>query len=233
MLTITTISDTHGQHDKLDVGSGDLIIHSGDCTPNGKTSDIEEFLRWYGDLEFDKKILVPGNHDWDFEKMPKHTTELCANYGITLLNDSGTKYKGLHIWGSPVQPEFFSWAFNRARSVVQATPKHPFIGDHWDKIPANTDILVTHGPAYGILDLTHFGNQKVGCPLLRKKIEEIKPVLHICGHIHEARGVYIDNDGPITYVNAASLDVFYRPYQEKPFRFDWNKLIIGQSHGED
>jgi Icc-related predicted phosphoesterase len=233
MITITTISDTHGQHTKVDVGSGDLIIHAGDATPMGRMEDIETFLRWYGDLDFEMKVLIAGNHDWDFEKLPKYCEELCNNYGVILLNDSGVKFKGLNIWGSPVQPEFCNWAFNRSRTEALATKKHPFIGHHWDKIPNNTDILVTHGPAGGVLDKTIYGNEHVGCGLLRKKIEEIKPVLHVSGHIHEARGVFVDPKGPITYVNASSLDVRYRPYPEKALKFDWNSLILGRSQGQD
>lgn len=233
MITITTISDTHGQHDKIYVGSGDLVIHSGDCTPQGSTSDIEEFLKWYGDLEFDYKILVPGNHDWDFEKLPDSCKEMCENYGVILLNDSGTKIKGLNIWGSPVQPVFGNWAFNRTIAEPYATKKHPWIGHHWDKIPENTDILITHGPPHGILDETYFGNQKVGCPILRHKIDTVKPVLHVFGHIHEGRGVLVDPNGPTTYVNASTLDVRYKPYPEKAHRFDWNSLITGSSLGND
>ena len=77
MINITTISDTHGKHHLLDVGSGDLIIHAGDCTPRGSKEDIEEFLRWYGDLDFEMKILIPGNHDFDFERNPSVWNELC------------------------------------------------------------------------------------------------------------------------------------------------------------
>lgn len=242
MINITTISDTHGKHSLVhgkNVGSGDLILHAGDCTPRGAREDIEEFLRWYGDLDFEMKVLIPGNHDFDFEKNAALCEELCKNYDVVLLNDSGVKFHGLHIWGSPVQPWFHNWAFNRMRSEAMATAKHPFIGTHWDKIPKNTDILLTHGPAYGVLDQTadryNGPGESVGCELLRKKIEEIRPVLHVCGHIHEDRGVIVDRTGPtpITYVNASSLDVQYYPHKEKAFKFDWNNLIIGQSHGED
>lgn len=239
MINITTISDTHGKHDLLDVGSGDLILHAGDCTPRGSNADIEEFLRWYGDLDFEMKVLVAGNHDFGFENNPDYCEELCKNYGVVLLNDSGVKFHGLHIWGSPVQPWFHNWAFNRMRNEVMATTKHPYIGNHWNLIPKNTDILVTHGPPQGILDKTADRYDRmgasVGCEVLRKKIEEIRPVLHVFGHIHEARGVEIDRSGnsPITYVNTSSLNLQYRPYKEKAFKFDWNDLIIGKSHEED
>mgnify|MGYP001588210461 CR=1 FL=1 len=232
MMNITTMSDSHGKHLSVDVGSGDMIIHGGDFTSRGRMEEIEIFLRWFGDLNFDHKILVPGNHDWDFQHLPKYYEELCANYGITCLNNSGIKINGLYIWGSPVTPEFFNWAFNRSRTEAGATPKHPFIGHDWDKIPKKTDILITHGPAGGILDLTTNGD-RAGCGLLRQKIEEIKPVLHVCGHIHEGRGVFVDPNGPTTYVNASSLDHRYQPYLEKPFKFDWNGLITGSSKGHD
>lgn len=237
MINITTISDTHGKHNLVhgrNVGSGDLILHSGDCTPRGAREDIEEFLRWYGDLDFEMKVLIAGNHDFDFEKNPKLCAELCESYGVTLLNDSGVKFNGLHIWGSPVQPWFYNWAFNRMRTKEQATLRYPFIGDHWDMIPKNTDILLTHGPAYGILDKTMRTQENVGCELLLKKIQEIRPVLHVCGHIHEDRGIHVEQgSSPITYVNASSLDLSYHPHKEKAFKFDWNSLIIGQSLGED
>ena len=232
MISIVPISDTHGQHDKIKTGSGDLIIHSGDCTPRVKMEDMETFLRWYGDLNFKNKILVPGNHDWDFEKLPKYCAELCKNYGVICLNNSGVKIEGLNIWGSASTPEFFNWAFNRARSEAGATKKHPFIGHDWDKIPKKTDILITHGPAGGILDLTMDG-VNAGCGLLRQKIEKIRPVLHVCGHIHEGRGVVVDPVGPTTYVNASSLDYRYKLYEDDPFRFEWDRLILGKSRGQD
>ena len=233
MKNITVISDTHGQHTRLNIKSGDLIIHSGDCTPRGKMEDIETFLRWYGDLNFIHKILVPGNHDWDFEKLPKYCEELCKNYGVVCLNNSGVKIDGLNIWGSASTPEFFNWAFNRSRSEGLATKKHPFIGYDWNLIPKKTDILITHGPAAGILDLTVYG-ERVGCGLLRKKIEEIRPILHVCGHIHEGRGVFVDiSAGPVTYVNASNLDHRYQLHIDDPFSFEWDRLILGKSRGRD
>lgn len=239
MINITTISDTHDKHSLLKVGSGDLIIHAGDCTGRGNRGDIEEFLRWYGDLDFEMKILIPGNHDFDFERHPELCAELCKSYSVVLLNDSGVKFRGLHIWGSPVQPWFHNWAFNRMRTKIQSTSQFPYIGDHWNKIPTNTDILITHGPPHGILDQTAArydrASQSVGCAELSTKVQEIKPVLHVFGHIHEARGVEVHKNevGSTTYCNTSSLDLNYRPYKQKAFRFEWDNLLIGRSRGED
>jgi len=229
VIKIVTISDTHGQHHKLDIPEGDMIIHAGDSTPNGKHDDIEEFLKWYGDLNYGIKILIAGNHDWGFEREPeKYKQEIMDSYGITYLNDSGCKFNGLNIWGSPVQPEFCNWAFNKKRT-------RDSIGKHWDLIPKNTDILITHGPPALILDKCQYGGHNAGCGLLWNKIQEIKPVLHVFGHIHEGRGVVVDDKSgsPITYCNSSSLDLHYRPWKDKQFCFDWDKLLVGDSKGRD
>ncbi len=240
-MKIIAISDTHGKHwwfpNNNRLPEGDIIIHSGDCTSRGSNDDIEEFLRWYGDLNYEYKILVAGNHDWGFEKDASYNAEMCENYGITYLNDSGITVKGLKIWGSPVQPEFMSWAFNRARNLAESQRKQiKEIKPHWDKIPDEVDILITHGPAYGYGDqvmMFHSPNkgEHVGCEHLLKKINEIRPVLHISGHIHEGRGIYLGGMGegsPITYVNASTLNETYSPWREDAFVFDWDELVDGK-----
>lgn len=226
-MKIVTISDTHGKHEGLDNIEADLIIHAGDCTRTGRKKDIEDFLQWYSSQKADKKILVAGNHDWGFERSANDCEVMCENYGITYLYDTSCEYKGLKIWGSPVQPEFNKWAFNRARDLTEAAHKQiPDIKPHWDKIPNDVDILITHGPPYGILDeVLHVGinpGKNVGCHELRKKVEQVNPSLHVFGHIHESRG--IKKTATTTYVNAAVLDLSYQLYPEDPFSFDWNKI---------
>lgn len=235
MLKIITISDTHGRHHNLVsknlLPKGDMIIHSGDSTPRGAMADVEEFLRWYGDLDYKHKILIAGNHDWAFVKEEPYIKELCKNYDIKYLNDSGVVLEGIKIWGSPVQPEFHNWAFNKKRGAE--------IRKHWDMIPDDIDILITHGPAKGVLDFVNkpFYNsvESVGCKDLLDAILRIKPSLHVCGHIHESRGVSIDKQTgtPITFVNASSVDQYYKLYEERAFCFEWNKVIMGNSLGKD
>jgi len=118
-----------------------------------------------------------------------------ADKDIIYLNDTGTTIEGLKIWGSPVQPEFFNWAFNRERGED--------ICKHWDLIPDDTDILITHGPAFGILDRVLEG-EYVGCSDLLKKIKQIKPKIHAFGHIHEAYG-QCEEDGT-TFINACNVN---------------------------
>ncbi|HEY9844218.1 MAG TPA: hypothetical protein V6D23_27355, partial [Candidatus Obscuribacterales bacterium] len=119
------------------------------------------------------------------------------------LEDSGTELMGLKIWGSPVSPRYFDWAFNRKRG--------PEIAAHWAKIPTQTDILLVHTPPHGLLDVVWPGRH-VGCEALSAELEQrLHPRLLVCGHIHEAAGQA--RLGPIQLINAASLDRRYRPIQ--------------------
>lgn len=183
-------------------GNIDMIIHAGDMTGRGYKDEILPFLDWYNDLNFKHKILIAGNHDFYFEQKGAEADiiDMLKNRpNITYLNDSGVEIDGVKIWGSPVQPWFYNWAFNR---------KGIDIKPHWDMIPLDTDILITHGPVKGYLDLT-MGGDVTGCPYLLERISELKKLkLHVCGHIHEAYGRVIFPDGQV-FVNASVLNHNY------------------------
>lgn len=226
ILKILIISDTHGQHSYLTAKNllpqADIIIHAGDFTAS---YDPELFLNWFRDLPYQEKILIAGNHDGAFEDAPKSYLNLCDSYGIRYLNDSGFTYKGLKIWGSPVQPKFRNWAFNRTRGDD--------IQVHWSLIPKDTDILITHCPPENILDMNADGIN-CGCENLKNVVDTIRPVLHVFGHIHEGRGIKVDDTQgkkPITYVNASCLDARYKFYKNPVFLLDWDKLVEGEFHG--
>ena len=232
--TIVTISDTHNKHKQLDIPYGDILIHAGDFSSRGYKHEIEDFIKWYSKKPHEHKILIAGNHDinTDYNKNPEMAKQFikdCEKAGIILLNDSSCEIDTLmgetiKIFGSPIQPEFgFGWAYNRRRGVQ--------IKEHWDKIPKDTDILVTHGPPYNILDRCIYGGHNAGCTELSNAIARIKPKMHIFGHIHEDRGVEVI-DGT-TYVNSSSLTLKYIPYIEKQYCFNWDKVKNGQSSGRD
>ena len=199
-MKFVAISDTHGKHQKLSLPEGDVLIHAGDFSSMGKEYEIKDFLDWFSKTDFTYKILIAGNHDFFFEKIshnPAFLEEFIPS-NVIYLNDSEVEIEKVKIWGSPIQPWFYNWAFNRYRGED--------IRRHWNKIPADTDILITHGPVFGILDKTT-RNESVGCEDLLQKVEEIKPKYHICGHIHEAYG-YI-KQGDTTFINASVLDENY------------------------
>jgi Icc-related predicted phosphoesterase len=197
-MKFIAISDTHGQHDKLILPPGEVIIHAGDVSKRGKEHEVKDFLRWFSSLNYKYKIFIAGNHDFLFEQYSEEKIKALIPENVIYLNDSGVRIEGIHIWGSPVSPWFFDWAFNRQRGAE--------IDRHWQLIPPDVHILVTHGPVYGVLDSTVRG-QAVGCEMLLKKVKQLKPSIHICGHIHEAFG-QVEADGTL-FINASVLDVDY------------------------
>lgn len=110
-----------------------------------------------------------------FERNPKQSQSLIPK-SIIYLEESSVTISGIKIYGTPITPCFFNWAFNRY-------PGHD-IELHAQKIPNDTDILITHGPPYGILDVNAKG-EHCRCPSLSSRIQEVKPKQLICGHIHE------------------------------------------------
>lgn len=197
-MTFITISDTHGQHRSLDLPDGDVLIHAGDVSSRGTEYEIRSFLDWFERLDYKYKIFIAGNHDFFFEQEDVATIQSILPENVIYLNDSGANIEGMSIWGSPVSPWFYDWAFNRHRGED--------IKKHWDLIPDHTDMLITHGPAFGILDQTVSGLH-VGCEELKSRIDILKPKIHICGHIHEAYGQI---KTPNThFINASVLDVRY------------------------
>lgn len=213
-MKFIAISDTHGRHQDLVLPKGDVIIHAGDVSKIGEQKEIADFLQWFSNQDFAYKIFIAGNHDFYFERIPPEIIKNSIPPGIIYLNDSGITIEGIHIWGSPVTPWFYNWAFNRQRGAA--------IQKHWDLIPNEVDILITHGPVYQILDKT-LSRQHVGCIDLLQKVMEIKPKYHIFGHIHEAYGV-LHQEG-IQFINASVLDVNYRLVNQ-PVEFDFYKKSL-------
>jgi len=211
-MTITAISDTHTQHEKLLLLGGDLLIFSGDFMGSGYNKlEVLDFLKWLNDqTHYNDIVFIAGNHDRWVENYPDEFKDIIPQYNnITYLQDNFIIIDGVKIYGSPWQPWFYNWAFNLQRG--------PEIKEKWDLIPEDTDILITHGPPYGILDKCP---NSVGCEDLLNRIEEIKPKINIFGHIHEGYGYISKND--THFINASVLDEKYRQINN-PLTFVWDK----------
>ena len=191
-LTIVCIADTHELHREIDVPNGDILIHAGDFTMFSKNAAaILDFNEWLGELPHAEKLVVPGNHEF-FLEADQSRRSVVSN--ATILIDEGIKVMGLRIWGSPVTP-LLGGAFGLSSPVDRARL--------YAKIPNDVDILVTHGPPYGILDSTPVSAHPGGCPELLKAVSRLHPKLHVFGHIHGAHGV--NNCEETLFVNAALL----------------------------
>jgi len=197
-MKIILISDTHSQHHRLVLPPGDMIIHAGDFSKRGRTEEVEDFFSWFGQLPYQYRICIAGNHDFMAENFPEAFQQLVPDT-VIYLNDSGVVVEGIRFWGSPITPWFFDWAFNRRRGAE--------IRPHWALIPADTDVLITHGPPYSILDRVARDGSPVGCRDLLRTVQEIQPKIHVFGHIHEGYGEVIQ--GGVRYINASVLDENY------------------------
>lgn len=200
MTKIVCISDTHALHKNIkDIPDGDILIHAGDLTNKGELKDVESFNSWLKKLPHKHKIVIAGNHDFCFEQKNIAARELLTD--ATYLQDSFIILENLKIYGSPWQPWFYDWAFNLRRGEPLKAV--------WQQIPEDTDILITHGPPYGILDKTDNGDL-VGCEELIKRIEKLRKLkLHVFGHIHEAYGQHKINN--VSFVNASTCTLQYNP----------------------
>lgn len=197
-MQLVLISDTHNRHTDVFLPPGDVLIHAGDMSGRGTEAEIVDFMDWFSAQPHAHKILIAGNHDFYFENASKEELRQLLPSNIIYLNDSGCSIEGIQFWGSPVQPEFNNWAFNRESG--------PAIKKHWDLIPTNTDVLITHGPPFGILDATIQGKH-VGCPDLLQAVYAVKPKIHVFGHIHESFGQHTTNG--THFINASVLNHQY------------------------
>jgi len=174
-LRILHLSDTHGLHYKLrDLPAADVIIHSGDISNNGTEEEIFDFLNWFIKLPYLHKIFVTGNHDLCLWDA-EGIEDLPES--IHFLQDSEVEIDGF---------KFFGLAYNHQE----------------DKVPDNTDVIITHEPPVMILDRsagTHWGNAP-----LRNRIMEVKPRYHLFGHAHDGYGTVKQDN--IVFSNAALLD---------------------------
>lgn len=204
-MKIVLLSDTHGQHRKLEVPAGDVLVHAGDiCQSMGfsgrmrdlrNEEEIRDFNDWLGTLPHKHKVVIAGNHDFLFQRKKWEARGLITN--ATYLEDSSCMIEGVRFYGSPWQPAMGWWAFNEYREKL---------ADRWSSIPDDTGVLITHGPPNGICDLAG-GIENAGCEALLSRVREVRPLLHVFGHIHEGRGVH--TEGGTFFYNAALVDNRY------------------------
>jgi predicted phosphodiesterase len=239
-LRFVAISDTHLSEPELP--KGDVLLHAGDLTYRGTPLEVSEAFFYlkkakekYG---FKHVLLIAGNHDWLAQKQSGRFADMAKEAGLHYLFDSGVvidpdgqvypwdpqkKMKGIKVWGAPWQPWFYDWAFNLLRGAP--------LKEKWDLIPAGTDILITHGPPYGILDRAprgypeehwseqdfDFHSERVGCKDLLDAVMRVKPQVHVFGHIHADYGQKVFEG--THFINAAIMSERYDP-DNKPVEFE-------------
>ena len=214
-MRLAAISDIHGRQGTIrEFPKADLCVIAGDVCTTGKLTQLKQFIQDIRKWPYDKIIFVAGNHDrcLEGERRPQALEIIAKDPRIVMLRDEALVVDGIKFYGSPWTPCYGRWAFMRPDDLL---------GDHvWRFIPDDTDILITHGPACGILD--RVGNRLPGSNTLRYELDKgrIKLKAHIFGHIHEGRGsMEVPTYGEITYMayNVSYLDSKYEPYPQAPF----------------
>ncbi len=200
-MRLVVISDTHGLHGGIQgLPDGDVLVHAGDFMNSGyDPEDIQSFNRWLGGQPFKYRVVCGGNHDRYFQNSPQQARTLLTN--AIYLENAGVTIDNVSFWGSPYTPEFLNWAF--------MYPRGSGARQYWDQIPYNLDVLITHGPPFGILDQVMPGGAHLGCEELFKAVEEKKPKVHLFGHIHGGSGIF--ESGDTRFINAAYLNEQYKP----------------------
>lgn len=222
-------SDTHGLHDSIKHRpEADVLLHAGDFTDFGELEVVQSFSQWLKAYPASHKVVIAGNHDITFheltyqhsqgfrDKTQKARAKTCRQVryallssGCTYLEDSIIDLLGYQIYGSPWSPAKYSsnWAFG--------LPSGKDLREVWDRIPAETDILVSHTPPYGIRDTV--GNLPKGCGSLRQAVNRLSIPVSVFGHIHEGYGV--EQDEHTMFVNASTCTVAHTP-ANPPIVFD-------------
>lgn len=224
-LKVVCISDTHEQLGNVTIPDGDVLIHAGDFTNNGGQEQLELFNSQMAKQPHKHKLVIAGNHELGFDSEEDQSQRLEKDKGkgveggqrllkdVTYLNDQSVEIEGIKFYGSSYHP-LFGFPFYRRRADQMA------VG--WQKIPEDTDVLITHTPPLGYMDL--FGTEQWGDRELLYAVERIKPKFHVFGHVHERFGAMSNND--TTFINAAQCSrnnsinsrpiVFYIPIPPKP-----------------
>lgn len=217
MLNIICTSDLHGN--LPNIPACDLLLIGGDICPkhdhnvNFQRSWIEtNFRNWLNDVSAQRIVFVAGNHDFCFENKRYSLNSFCLqNKEVFYLEDDDIDFyidqdhEPIRIYGTPWNNYFHNWAFNLYEKDL---------AEKFKKIPTGLDILLTHEPCYGILDLakvyTPFGptDSHEGSSSLLKKVMEVEPKIHVFGHLHKNFG--IRRLGKTKFINASFVDDHYQ-----------------------
>jgi Icc-related predicted phosphoesterase len=207
-MKIALLSDTHSGH--FSVPTCDILIHCGDATNLGKESEIHNFNRIVGflkDIDIIKKcIFIPGNHDLTLDpdnlrSCLFNAKELLNNVDHILINDT-IEIDGLKIHGNSYTPTFFDWAFMKSENELW---------NMFQTIPKDLDLLISHGPPRGILDINE-RNEPCGSFAMEAILPDIMPKIMAFGHIHHSRGTFNKDWGnghKTQFVNCSSVDARY------------------------
>lgn len=218
-------SDLHGR--LPEVPDCDLLLLGGDICPDHPIGKREryalldkggsfqaewldtEFRDWLDALDYRGITVVAiwGNHDF----VGEHPS-IVPDLPWTLIQDELFEMDGLKVWGTPWVPGLPRWAFYGSDEALRARA---------EGIPSGIDVLMTHGPPYGVADFVapQFGSMNVGDRALRDELSRIDPKVIVCGHIHEQFGIHTFEHIPV--YNVSYMDENYDDSNRRPVQTLW------------
>jgi Icc-related predicted phosphoesterase len=212
-MKVCCLSDLHGHLPSVPDGI-DLLLIAGDLSQprferEGWLSALWflDNLRAWLDPIADRcpVVFIAGNHD--FVLAPARDaneaywkSKVVEGLRATYLEDSGATVAGLRVYGTPWVEPYGAFAFQLDEGQR---------AEKWARIPEGIDVLLCHQPPYGVGDWSPYGGVHAGCRSLLGRIEQVRPKLVVCGHLHSGYGVH--RLGDTTVVNAAHWDDLKRP----------------------
>jgi len=146
------------------------------------------------DITLDENFFREHGGSWKWGAWPPDTAEcrklLVESESITYLENSSARITltsptgpgtTFTVFGSPCTPKHANWAF-------QYTPEEA--EEVWSQIPDQVDVVITHTPPQGLCDGVRSAvpDTREGCPALLRRLNQVRPLLSICGHLHRGRG---------------------------------------------
>lgn len=228
-MKIVAISDTHNLHRELTIPECDVLIHAGDATMLGTAKEMEDFANWFMDQPAKQKFFIPGNHEVGFYhdriwELGAYTPKDLPYVRTVIDNRYKILETELSLYGSPwtyVSPKWgFQFPWYELNGSCEWYEHRETQRKTWEAIPEDVEILVTHGPPYGILDAvpTNLWGcsgpgekyiQNCGDEILMDEIKKRKKLkYHFFGHIHESYGK--KKHKGVNYYNVAICDRSYK-----------------------
>jgi len=190
-VIIVALTDLHGHIGAIErfsekLKEADVVILTGDITHFGRRSEandmVEAVTGYCGSL-----FAVPGN--CDYPEVGEFLTEKGQNLDSRYIELDEVVLAG--VGGSLQCP-------GRTPNERSEDEFSRILDGLRDEIPSGKPIIfATHQPPYNTCCDIAKGGIHVGSRSLRRFVEDVKPVLCLSGHIHEATGVGRIGDAPV------------------------------------
>lgn len=190
-MRLVVTSDTHVPVDTGIIPDGDVFMHVGDLMTTGYPDDFSKQLEWLAELPHKIKLYTPGNHDFHLQVYPGPALQELRSAGVTVVGLPGntnfytyTLPNKMTVLGLPYVTTLPRWAFNI--DTHEETELYKVLRSSYRAV----DIIMSHSPVNGILDLSARDNEHAGMGSYRTLVDDgiLAPKYWFSGHIHEAYG---------------------------------------------